>query len=85
MSIKDQIIQWANSKGLRFVDNIGYTNSGCDEIDFEVYDNTKQIKVRKCKKFTYIYLPIPNNTPYKHRYQIKIENGCAYLWRYLFK
>ena len=86
MSIREQIKAWCRAKGLRFVDPIGYTLCGCDEIDFQIYHKEHfAIKVRECRKYTYIYLPMPNNTPYKHRYQMKIENGCAYLMRYLFK
>ena len=85
MSIKDQILQWAKGKGLEVVDNIGYLFCSSDTIDFEMWGNPKKIKVRVCRKYTYIYLPIPTNTPYKHRYQFLCENGKAYLLRYLFK
>jgi len=80
MSIREQITDWCNRKGLRFVDNVGYTFSVCDNIDI-----VQSIRVRECRKYTYIYLPMPTNAPYKYRYQMKIEKGCAYLLRYLFK
>lgn len=86
MSIRNQILDWAKSKGLQLSDPIGYTYSGCDEIDFQQYRKDPfVIKVRECKCYTYIYLPIPNNTPYKHRYQVKIKNGYAIITKYLFK
>ena len=36
MSIREQIKAWCRAKGLRFVDPIGYTLCGCDEIDFQM-------------------------------------------------
>ena len=85
MSIREQILQWCKNKGLQFVDVVGYTWCVSDGIDYQEYHKEPlTIKVRECRKFTYIYLPMPFNTPYKHRYQLKIENGCAYLLKYLF-
>ena len=83
-SIKQQIESWATSENLELVCN-GWLNDTCDNIDFEKYGVNSKIKVKKTKKFVYIYLPTPTNTPYKHRFQIHVENGRAYIWRYLFK
>ena len=85
MSIKQQIEQWAKQNGLQLVDNDGYLNDCCNNVDIEHYGETRKIRVHKCRKHTYIYLPMPTNAPYHHRYQFHIADGKAYLWRYLFK
>lgn len=83
-SIKNQIQEWATAKGLELVDNVGYLFSVCDNVELtDIAPNT--IKVKECKNYTYIYLPMPTNDPYKYRYQVKEENGKAYILRYLFK
>ena len=78
-TIKQQIESWAKSKGLELVPN-GWLNDGVDNME-----SPQDIKVKECKLYTYIYLPFPDNLPYRHRYQVKIANGRAFIFRYLFK